>query len=132
MVVSTIVGPTWKFSPLIFASSGAKERRKKAATDETVPSLLPVALGLRAADDSAGFLGTFGTLKAAWADEVRYPSTLSSSSKLRSAGKKRGRGLAISASLQQAGGGHTKCKSDEVKQICAHVFSSLNEISISC
>lgn len=49
-----------------------------------VPSLPPVALGLRAAEDSAGFLGTLGTLKAAWDEEDRFPSTLSSSSKLRS------------------------------------------------
>lgn len=48
-----------------------------------VPSLPPVALGLRAAEESEGFLGTLGTLKAAWAEE-RLPSTLSSSSKLRS------------------------------------------------
>lgn len=44
----------------------------------------PVALGRRAAADSAGFLGTLGTLKAAWAEDERFPSTLSSSSKLRS------------------------------------------------
>lgn len=56
-------------------------------TVRSVPSLLPVALGLRAAEDSAGFLGTFGTLKAAWAEEERFPSTLSSSSKLRSGGR---------------------------------------------
>lgn len=49
-----------------------------------VPSFPPVALGRRAAEESAGFLGTFGTLKAAWAEEERFPSTLSSSSKLRS------------------------------------------------
>lgn len=49
-----------------------------------VPSLPLVALGLRAVEDSAGFLGTFGTLKAAWAEDERFPSTLSSSSKLRS------------------------------------------------
>lgn len=50
-----------------------------------VPSFPPVALGRRAAEESAGFLGTFGTLKVAWAEEERFPSTLSSSSKLRSA-----------------------------------------------
>lgn len=65
--------------PVMLSSSGAEE-------NEGVPSLPPVALGLRVAEDSAGFLGTFGTLKRAWADEERYPSTLSSSSKLRSEG----------------------------------------------
>lgn len=45
----------------------------------------PVALGLLALlVESAGFFGTLGTLKAAWADEGRLPSTESSSSKLRS------------------------------------------------
>lgn len=53
-----------------------------------VPSFPPVALGRRAAEDSAGFLGTFGTLKAAWAEEERFPSTLSSSSKLRSSSER--------------------------------------------
>lgn len=87
----TLDGPLGQYSPLVFSSSGAKEKEERnAASDEGVPSLPPVALGLRAADDSAGFLGTFGTLKAAWAGEARYPSTLSSSSKLRSAGKEAG------------------------------------------
>lgn len=56
---------------------------------KSVPSFPPVALGRRAAEESAGFLGTFGTLKAAWAEEERFPSTLSSSSKLRSSRGKR-------------------------------------------
>lgn len=81
--------PLANYFPRYFHSSMKKQTsKKKTTTDEAVPSLPPVALGLRAAEDSAGFLGTFGTLKAAWADEERYPSTLSSSSKLRSAGRR--------------------------------------------
>lgn len=53
-----------------------------------LPSFPLVALGRRAAEESAGFLGTFGTLKV-WAEEERFPSTLSSSSKLRSSGRGR-------------------------------------------
>lgn len=81
--------PLANHSPQYFHSSVQKKPNKETTTtDEAVPSLPLVALGLRAAEDSAGFLGTFGTLKAAWADEERYPSTLSSSSKLRSAGRR--------------------------------------------
>ena len=69
----------------------------------SVPSLPPVALGLRAAEDSAGFFGTLGTLKAAWAEEER-PSTLSSSSKLRSVcGEDRERRYNTNRTLHKAG-----------------------------
>lgn len=48
----------------------------------------PVALGLLALlEESAGFLGTLGTLNAACADDGLLPSTESSSSKLRSEGR---------------------------------------------
>lgn len=65
-------------------------------TNPYLPSFPPVALGRRAAEESAGFLGTFGTLKV-WAEEERFPSTLSSSSKLRSSG--RGRRIILGTAL---------------------------------
>lgn len=83
---------------------------------QEVPSLPLVALGLRAAEDSAGFLGTFGTLKAAWAEEERFPSTLSSSSKLRSS--RRGQTVVLAM--------HHHCRKIWVKLFAIVVIEFLN------